>query len=36
MSYRTSASAVDKTEDTPVWWCADCGRKIRRTIAPEV
>lgn len=35
ISRRTSENAYDRTKDTPVWWCADCHRKIKREDTPS-
>ena len=32
ISRKTSLNAYDRTTDTPVWYCADCGRKIKREV----
>ena len=30
ISRATSEQAYDCSQDTPVWWCAECHRKIKR------
>ncbi len=33
ISNRTDTYAYDRTQNTPVWWCPDCGSKIKREVA---
>ena len=35
VSNRTDLNAYDRNQDTPVWWCPECRRKIKREVDPS-